>query len=69
MGDYIYSISNLTTRKINAIYPGHGDISEKPEEDMKKAIANAKALLNDESGVNVTSFRKIPEMRNFIEVN
>ncbi|MCD6225345.1 MAG: MBL fold metallo-hydrolase [Deltaproteobacteria bacterium] len=58
VGDYIYSISHLTTRKINAIYPGHGDISEKPEDDMEQAIANAKALLNDESGVNVTSFRE-----------
>ena len=58
VGDYIYSISHLTTRKINAIYPGHGNISETPEDDMKKAIANAKALLNDESGVKITSFRE-----------
>ena len=58
MGDYIYSISNLTTRKINVIYPGHGDISKKPEDDMKKAIAHAKALLNDEAGVNITNFRE-----------
>ncbi|MBL0717175.1 MAG: MBL fold metallo-hydrolase [Desulfosarcina sp.] len=58
VGDYIYSISHLTTRKINAIYPGHGNISEKPEDDMQKAIAHAKALLNDESGVKISSFRE-----------
>ncbi|MCD6560813.1 MAG: MBL fold metallo-hydrolase [Deltaproteobacteria bacterium] len=55
VGDYIYSISHLTTRKINEIYPGHGDISKKPEEDMEQAIKNAKALLNDEKGINITT--------------
>jgi hydroxyacylglutathione hydrolase len=56
VGDCIYSISHLATRKINEIYPGHGDISKKPEDDMKKSIEHAKALLNDESGVHVTNF-------------
>ena len=59
IGDYIYSISHLATRKINEIYPGHGDISKNPEDDMKKSIEYAKALLNnDKKGVHVTNFRE-----------
>jgi len=59
VGDYIYSISHLATRKINEIYPGHGDISKKPEDDMKKSIKYAKALLNDDkNGVYITKFRE-----------
>jgi len=38
VGDYIYFISHLTTRKINKIYPGHGDISKKPEPDFLENI-------------------------------
>ena len=59
MGDYINSINLLETRKINEIYPGHGNISKTPEEDMQKAILNARALLRDEEGVEVTNFREV----------
>ncbi len=58
VGDYIDSISLLATRKINEIYPGHGAISKIPEKDMKEAIVNAKALLRDEEGVEITHFRE-----------
>lgn len=57
VGDYINSISLLETRKINALYPGHGEVSMTPEEDMQKAIMNARALLRDEDGVEITHFR------------
>jgi glyoxylase-like metal-dependent hydrolase (beta-lactamase superfamily II) len=59
VGDYINSISLLETRKINELYPGHGDISKTPEEDMQKAIMNARALLRDEEGVEITHFREL----------
>jgi hypothetical protein len=35
-------------------------ISKTPQEDMQKAITNAKAFLNDEEGVEVTHFREAP---------
>jgi glyoxylase-like metal-dependent hydrolase (beta-lactamase superfamily II) len=60
IGDYINSISLLSTRKIAEIYPGHGAISNTPEDDMEKAILNARALLRDEEGVEVTGFREGP---------
>ena len=58
VGDYICSVQLLSTRMISELYPGHGIISNTPEEDMKKAILNAKALLKDEEGVEVTHFRE-----------
>ncbi|MBI4619500.1 MAG: MBL fold metallo-hydrolase [Desulfobacterales bacterium] len=60
VGDYINSISLMETRKINELYPGHGEISKTPEEDMQRAIINARALLRDEEGVEVTHFREAP---------
>jgi glyoxylase-like metal-dependent hydrolase (beta-lactamase superfamily II) len=59
VGDYINSISLLEARKINELYPGHGNISKTPEEDMRKAILNARALIKDEEGVEVTHFREV----------
>jgi glyoxylase-like metal-dependent hydrolase (beta-lactamase superfamily II) len=59
VGDYINSINLLETRKISELYPGHGNISKTPEEDMQKAIKNAKALLRDEEGVEITHFREV----------
>jgi glyoxylase-like metal-dependent hydrolase (beta-lactamase superfamily II) len=59
VGDYINSISLLETRKINELYPGHGNISKAPEKDMQKAILNARALLRDEEGVEITHFREV----------
>jgi len=60
VGDYIDSISHLATRKINELYPGHGKISKNPEEDMQKAILNARALLRDDEEVEITDFREVP---------
>lgn len=46
-GDYINSIERLNTLKINYIFPGHGKISEKPDEDLIIASENAKKKLQD----------------------
>ena len=59
VGDYINSINVLETRKINELYPGHGNVSKTPEEDMQKAIMNARPLLRDEEGVEITHFREV----------
>lgn len=59
VGDYINSINLLETRKINELYPGHGDISKTPEEDMEKALLNARVLLRDEERVEITHFREL----------
>ena len=58
VGDYINSIYRLGTMKISHIYPGHGAISQTPEEDMQQAIINAKALLKDEEGVEVVHVKE-----------
>lgn len=61
VGDYINSIGRLETRKINEFYPGHGEVSKTPEEDMQKAIVNARGFLRDrdDEGVEVTHFREV----------
>jgi hydroxyacylglutathione hydrolase len=47
VGDYINSIMSLNTRRIEQIYPGHGKISENPDNDMKTAIENARNFLKN----------------------
>lgn len=47
VGDYINSIMSLNTRRIEHIYPGHGKISDNPDNDMKTAIENAKDFLKN----------------------
>ena len=58
VGDYINSILSLGTRQILEIYPGHGEISRNPAEDMEKAIRNAYAFLKGEDEVEVTRFKE-----------
>ncbi len=41
-GEYINSLARLNTMKIDLLLPGHGAISVKVEEDIEKAINNAK---------------------------
>jgi glyoxylase-like metal-dependent hydrolase (beta-lactamase superfamily II) len=57
VGDYVNSIMRLEARKISKIFPGHGDISQNPEQDLSQAIANAKKLLNGERNVSISQFR------------
>ncbi len=58
IGDYINSILSLSTRQISEIYPGHGEMSKNPKEDMEKAVENAKALLKNEGEVEITRFKE-----------
>jgi hydroxyacylglutathione hydrolase len=57
IGDYINSITRLETRKITRIYPGHGQVSEYPEEDLAQAIVNAKKLLHEDGTVSLSPYR------------
>ena len=57
VGDYINSIMRLEARKISKIFPGHGDISQDPEQDLSQAILNAKKLLRGERGVSTSIYR------------
>ena len=55
VGDYINSITRLEARKISKIFPGHGDISQNPEQDLSEAVINAKKLLRGEQSVSISS--------------
>jgi glyoxylase-like metal-dependent hydrolase (beta-lactamase superfamily II) len=57
VGDYINSITRLEARKILKIFPGHGDVSQNPEQDLSEAIINAKKLLRGEQGVSASLYR------------
>lgn len=46
-GDYVNSIERLNTMKVNEFYPGHGAVSKTPEEDMLRAVENAKKQMKD----------------------
>ena len=50
IGDYLDSLARLRCFGLRALYPGHGRISDKPIEDIDRAINNAQALLGAESG-------------------
>jgi len=54
LGDYINSLKSLETRIIHDIYPGHGEASANPEDDLQKAILNAFDLLKQDDNVEVT---------------
>ena len=56
VGDYINSITRLEARKISKIFPGHGDISQNPEQDLSEAIINAKKLLRGEKTVSIIDY-------------
>lgn len=47
ISDYMYSVERLNTLRIEESYPGHGRISETPEEDMRRALGYARALFED----------------------
>jgi glyoxylase-like metal-dependent hydrolase (beta-lactamase superfamily II) len=42
-GEYINSLSILNTLKIDLLLPGHGSLSTNVENDIKKALDNAKS--------------------------
>jgi glyoxylase-like metal-dependent hydrolase (beta-lactamase superfamily II) len=47
ISDYLLSLQSLSDLKLEHLYPGHGKISAKPHDDLQKAIAEAKALLEE----------------------
>ena len=47
MSDYVNSIQRLNSLRIKEIYPGHGKVSNTPDEDLPEAVAHAQTLLND----------------------
>jgi glyoxylase-like metal-dependent hydrolase (beta-lactamase superfamily II) len=57
VGDYINSVTRLEARKISKIFPGHGDISQNPEQDLSRAVINAKKLLRGEQTVSTNPHR------------
>ena len=61
VGDYINSIIRLEARKISKIYPGHGKVSAHPEEDLSRAILNAKKLLQGDKSVSISPYRPAGE--------
>jgi hydroxyacylglutathione hydrolase len=47
ISDYVNSLERLSSLKIVELYPGHGQISLTPEQDMAQALSRAKTLLED----------------------
>ena len=45
VGDYINSLTRLRCFGLQALYPGHGRTSDRPIEDIDRAIANAQKIL------------------------
>src|SRR5262245_4198843 len=47
IGDYLDSLARLRCFGLQALYPGHGRISETPIADIDRAIANAQKMLGE----------------------
>lgn len=47
ISDYINSLNKLISLRISALFPGHGKISQRPYDDLNKAIENATKILNN----------------------
>jgi hydroxyacylglutathione hydrolase len=47
ISDYVNSLERLSSLRIVELYPGHGQVSLTPEEDMIQALFCAKTLLED----------------------
>ena len=47
VSDYVNSIRRLSNLKMNQFYPGHGRVSNTPDEDLPKAIIYAQTMLDD----------------------
>jgi hydroxyacylglutathione hydrolase len=47
VSDYMESVQRLSNLRVKEILPGHGRSSDTPEEDMPKAVENARQLLSD----------------------
>ncbi len=47
LNDSITSLELLRSLRLAALYPGHGAMSDTPEQDMRRAVDNAHHLLSD----------------------
>ena len=47
VSDYVNSVRRLSNLKIQQLFPGHGRVSDTPDEDLPKAIVYAQAMLDD----------------------
>ena len=47
ISDYVNSVERLSTLRIAGLCPGHGRVSDTPEQDMKQAVVYARTLMED----------------------
>ena len=47
ISDYLTSLQLLSGLQVVEMYPGHGRISKKPQDDLKKAVEEARTLLEE----------------------
>ena len=47
ISDYVHSLRRLVGLHVVEFYPGHGPISSAPREDMQKAVADSRTLMED----------------------
>jgi hydroxyacylglutathione hydrolase len=47
ISDYLNSLERLSNLRINELYPGHGRVSTTPQDDLKRAVENSQALLEE----------------------
>jgi hypothetical protein len=56
IGDYLDSLARLRCFGLQALYPGHGRISETPIDDIDHAILNAQKILDHPSAAGAQIF-------------
>ena len=47
ISDYMNSLERLSTLRVEQFYPGHGRLSDSPEEDIRCGLEHARALFED----------------------
>lgn len=47
ISDYVHSLRRLVGLHVVEFYPGHGPVSKTPREDMRKAVADSRTLMED----------------------
>jgi len=47
VSDYVNSLQRLCDLRVEELYPGHGGISTNPQEDLRKALEESRAILED----------------------
>jgi len=47
ISDYMNSLERLSSLRVDQFYPGHGRLSDSPEEDIRRGLEHARALFED----------------------